>query len=336
MCEYSSVDGFANDWHLVHLGSPRRGRRGARVHGGDGGHAGRPDLSRRSRHLEGRAHRDARAHRVRSSWSRARSPASSSRTRGERRAPLRRGRAASRSAASDGGWSRSWRRARFRSPRATRRRVALEIARIQEHRARRSPTRRAARSTPASRWSRFTRRTATCIHEFLSPLSNTRTDDVRRQLRESHHASCARSSRRCAQCGPSACRSSCASPPPIGPTAAGTSRSRRARAHDRAARRRSHRLLVRRQRSGVRDSARARAIRCRSRRACGTNREDRNGSGGADHRARAGGRDRPRRARRTSCCSRAKRCAIRISRSTPPRSSARKFAWPKQYLRAKD
>ena len=21
MCEYSSVDGFANDWHLVHLGS---------------------------------------------------------------------------------------------------------------------------------------------------------------------------------------------------------------------------------------------------------------------------------------------------------------------------
>ncbi len=21
MCEYSSIDGFANDWHLVHLGS---------------------------------------------------------------------------------------------------------------------------------------------------------------------------------------------------------------------------------------------------------------------------------------------------------------------------
>jgi 2,4-dienoyl-CoA reductase-like NADH-dependent reductase (Old Yellow Enzyme family) len=21
MCQYSSVDGFANDWHLVHLGS---------------------------------------------------------------------------------------------------------------------------------------------------------------------------------------------------------------------------------------------------------------------------------------------------------------------------
>ena len=33
MCEYSSVDGFANDWHLVHLGS--------RAVGG----AGRPCIS---------------------------------------------------------------------------------------------------------------------------------------------------------------------------------------------------------------------------------------------------------------------------------------------------
>src|SRR5687767_16042174 len=28
MCEYSSEDGFANDWHLVHLGSLARGGAG--------------------------------------------------------------------------------------------------------------------------------------------------------------------------------------------------------------------------------------------------------------------------------------------------------------------
>src|SRR3954471_20240648 len=29
MCEYSSVDGFANDWHVVHLGSRAVGGAGA-------------------------------------------------------------------------------------------------------------------------------------------------------------------------------------------------------------------------------------------------------------------------------------------------------------------
>jgi 2,4-dienoyl-CoA reductase-like NADH-dependent reductase (Old Yellow Enzyme family) len=28
MCEYSSTDGFANDWHLVHLGSRAVGEAG--------------------------------------------------------------------------------------------------------------------------------------------------------------------------------------------------------------------------------------------------------------------------------------------------------------------
>ena len=28
MCQYSSVDGFANDWHLVHLGSRAVGHTG--------------------------------------------------------------------------------------------------------------------------------------------------------------------------------------------------------------------------------------------------------------------------------------------------------------------
>ena len=30
MCEYSSRDGLANDWHMVHLGQPRGRRRRAR------------------------------------------------------------------------------------------------------------------------------------------------------------------------------------------------------------------------------------------------------------------------------------------------------------------
>ena len=28
MCQYSAIDGFANDWHLVHLGSRATGRAG--------------------------------------------------------------------------------------------------------------------------------------------------------------------------------------------------------------------------------------------------------------------------------------------------------------------
>ncbi len=37
MCQYSAENGFANDWHLVHLGARAHRRRGARHGGGDGG-----------------------------------------------------------------------------------------------------------------------------------------------------------------------------------------------------------------------------------------------------------------------------------------------------------
>ena len=37
MCQYSSTDGFANDWHLVHLGRRAVGGAGAGVRRGDGG-----------------------------------------------------------------------------------------------------------------------------------------------------------------------------------------------------------------------------------------------------------------------------------------------------------
>ena len=36
MCQYSSTDGYANDWHLVHLGSRAVGRRRARAYRGNG------------------------------------------------------------------------------------------------------------------------------------------------------------------------------------------------------------------------------------------------------------------------------------------------------------
>jgi 2,4-dienoyl-CoA reductase-like NADH-dependent reductase (Old Yellow Enzyme family) len=32
MCQYSAVDGFANDWHLVHLGSRAAGGAGLIIH----------------------------------------------------------------------------------------------------------------------------------------------------------------------------------------------------------------------------------------------------------------------------------------------------------------
>ena len=64
MCEYSSVDGFANDWHVVHLGSRAVGGAGLVLTEAIAVTRRRPDLAERSRHLEGRAHRPARAHRA--------------------------------------------------------------------------------------------------------------------------------------------------------------------------------------------------------------------------------------------------------------------------------
>ena len=63
MCQYSSHDGFANDWHFVHLGSRAVGGAGlvlteatAVLPEGRISPAG-------SRHLERRAHRDAESNR---------------------------------------------------------------------------------------------------------------------------------------------------------------------------------------------------------------------------------------------------------------------------------
>ena len=46
MCQYSSEDGFATDWHLVHLGSRAVGGAAAGAHRGDRGHRRRAHLAR--------------------------------------------------------------------------------------------------------------------------------------------------------------------------------------------------------------------------------------------------------------------------------------------------
>ena len=55
MCQYSSEDGFANDWHLVHLGSRAVGGAAAGLHGGYRGGSARAYLAVRHGHLEGGA-----------------------------------------------------------------------------------------------------------------------------------------------------------------------------------------------------------------------------------------------------------------------------------------
>ena len=61
------------------------------------------------------------------------------------------------------------------------------------------------------------------LHEFLSPLSNQRTDEYGGSLREPHPRCCSRWPTRCAPRGRTTCRSSCASRRPTGSRAAGTS-----------------------------------------------------------------------------------------------------------------
>ena len=55
MCQYSSVDGEANDWHVVHLGSRAVGGAGLVFTEASAVTADGPHLAAGPRHLEGRA-----------------------------------------------------------------------------------------------------------------------------------------------------------------------------------------------------------------------------------------------------------------------------------------
>ena len=53
MCQYSSDNGFPNDWHFVHLGSRAVGGAGLVMVEATAVIAGRPDQPCRQRHLSG-------------------------------------------------------------------------------------------------------------------------------------------------------------------------------------------------------------------------------------------------------------------------------------------
>ena len=59
MCQYSSRDGFANDWHFVHLGSRAVGGAGLVLTEATAVLPEGRISPQGSRHLERRAHRDA-------------------------------------------------------------------------------------------------------------------------------------------------------------------------------------------------------------------------------------------------------------------------------------
>ena len=80
------------------------------------------------------------------------------------------------------------------------------------------------------------------LHQFLSPLSNHRTDDFGGSL-EIRCVCRSASQGRCAKLGPPTVPFLCASPPPTGPRAAGTSRNRSASLGAARVGRRSDRLL---------------------------------------------------------------------------------------------
>ena len=185
MCQYSSDDGFANDWHLVHLGSRAQGGAGlvmleasavlpeGRISPADLGiwkdeHI--PNLRRIAEfiHTQGSRAGMQLAHAGRKAQHEPR--------------PLSRGRRLVAPAKADGSRSRQ-----ARSPlrRTTQCRVALDEAGIE---AVVEGFRQAARRALEAGFDFVEIHAAHgyLLHEFLSPLANLRTDDLRRQLRQSH------------------------------------------------------------------------------------------------------------------------------------------------------
>ena len=176
MCEYSSVDGFANDWHLVHLGSRAVGGAGLVLTEATAvppeGRISPQDLGIWSDdHVEPLA-RIVRLHPRR----RAASPACSWRTPAARRARSARGRGTGAFPRTRAAGRRSSRRARCRLPTTTRcrrRSRSTAFASVVDGFA------TAARRALAAGFRVIEIHAAHgyLIHEFLSPLSNERTDD---------------------------------------------------------------------------------------------------------------------------------------------------------------
>ena len=210
MCQYSSVDGLPNDWHLVHLGVVRPRRRGAGVHRGDRGRCPRAG-SRRRTPGSGTTSRQARgapivafvhgqgaragiqlAHAGRKASTQA--PVARPRRRRRRRRRLAAGRPVG----------------RCRSPGSARTRASWTPTGIARS-STRSPPRPGARSPPASTCSRCTPRTATCCTSSSRRCpTSARTSTAARSRTAS--GCCSTWSTRCAPSCRRSRRCSCASP----------------------------------------------------------------------------------------------------------------------------
>ena len=204
MCQYSAEDGTRERLAPRASRQPRRGRGRARDRRDDRRLAGGPDHAGAARAStdERAGRRVAPDHRLRARPLAGEGRASSSAHAGRKAScalPWEGDAAAARGAAA---WPTLGPSAvpfgpRWPAPKAMDR-ADIDRRRVRRLRARRPQRARRARLRPASS---CTWRTATCSRRFLSPLSNRRSDELRRVAREPACASRSRCSTRCARPG---------------------------------------------------------------------------------------------------------------------------------------
>ena len=223
MCQYSCVDGFANDWHFAHLATRAVGGAGLVFTEAAAVVARGAHLAAGRRRLEPRALRAARAHHAlhRRARRRRRHPTGPRRAKGRRlSAVVRAGRRAGGARRLDAGRAeRAGVRGGLRDARGAERRAHPGLA----GGVRDGGRARLDRRIPRDRDSRRARLSLPSV-SFAAEQSPPRR--LRRFVRKSHALPLRVPWRRCGGSSPSDARCSCAFPRPTGRTAAGTSTSR--------------------------------------------------------------------------------------------------------------